>query len=93
VGIIQFFASASEGLWYARSEEVLQSTTLVTLRWIRTLGDIVFIVGGVAVSWQVIKGVFFTKKDTNLITNPSSESEHSKHDKDYCCGSCSGDNN
>ncbi|GIU03839.1 nitric-oxide reductase large subunit [Shewanella morhuae] len=58
VGIIQFIASASEGLWYARSEALLQSETLVTLRWVRTIGDIVFIVGALAVTWQVFTGVF-----------------------------------
>ncbi|MCU8007663.1 nitric-oxide reductase large subunit [Shewanella sp. SM34] len=58
VGIIQFIASASEGLWYARSEALLQSDTLVTLRWIRTIGDVVFIVGALAVTLQVFKGVF-----------------------------------
>lgn len=60
VGIIQFIASASEGLWYARSEALLQSDTLVTLRWIRTIGDVVFIVGALAVTLQVFKGVFCT---------------------------------
>ncbi|WP_188150289.1 nitric-oxide reductase large subunit [Teredinibacter waterburyi] len=58
VGIIQFVASASEGLWYARSEALLQSDVLVTLRWVRTFGDVVFIVGALAVTWQVVKGVF-----------------------------------
>ncbi|MEJ6120368.1 nitric-oxide reductase large subunit [Vibrio sp. 2-Bac 85] len=60
IGIIQFIASASEGLWYARSEAVMQSDTLVTLRWTRTIGDIVFMIGALAVTWQVTKGVFFS---------------------------------
>ena len=59
VGIIQFVASASEGLWYARSEAFMQSDILQTLRWVRTVGDVVFIVGALAVTWQVVKGVFF----------------------------------
>ncbi|MFC4346816.1 nitric-oxide reductase large subunit [Kordiimonas lipolytica] len=58
VGIIQFVASASEGLWYARSESFMQSDLLQTLRWVRTIGDVVFIVGALAVSWQVVKGLF-----------------------------------
>ncbi|SHE97342.1 nitric oxide reductase subunit B [Microbulbifer donghaiensis] len=57
VGIIQFVASASEGLWYARSESFMQGDLLQTLRWIRTIGDVVFIVGAVAVAWQVVKGL------------------------------------
>jgi nitric oxide reductase subunit B len=59
VGIIQFIASASEGLWYARSEAFMQSDILQTLRWVRTIGDVVFIVGALAVTWQIVKGVFF----------------------------------
>ncbi|WP_428820359.1 nitric-oxide reductase large subunit [Microbulbifer sp. MCCC 1A16149] len=58
VGIIQFIASASEGLWYARSESFMQSDQLQTLRWVRTFGDVVFIVGALAVAWQVMKGLF-----------------------------------
>ncbi|WP_404364688.1 nitric-oxide reductase large subunit [Marinobacter sp.] len=58
VGIIQFVASASEGLWYARSEGFMQSGILQTLRWVRTIGDVVFIIGGLAIVWQVVKGVF-----------------------------------
>ena len=59
VGIIQFFASASEGLWYARSEAFMQTDILQTLRWVRTFGDVVFIVGALAVTWQVVKGLLF----------------------------------
>ena len=58
IGIIQFHASVSEGLWWARSEAFMQQPILVTLRWVRTFGDVVFIVGAVALSWQVVLGVF-----------------------------------
>ncbi|WP_334078483.1 nitric-oxide reductase large subunit [Microbulbifer sp. M83] len=60
VGIIQFVASASEGLWYARSEGFMQGGLLQTLRWVRTIGDVVFIVGALAVAWQVVKGLLVT---------------------------------
>lgn len=56
-GIIQAHASISEGLWYARSEAMMQSDILVTLRWLRTFGDVVFIIGAFAVSAQVIIGL------------------------------------
>ncbi|OYW94672.1 MAG: hypothetical protein B7Z18_04665, partial [Alishewanella sp. 32-51-5] len=61
IGFIQFYASATEGLWYARSEAFMQSDILHVLRWIRTIGDVVFIIGALAVSWQVVKGVFDSK--------------------------------
>ncbi|SOC53122.1 nitric oxide reductase, NorZ apoprotein [Chromohalobacter canadensis] len=58
VGVIQFIASASEGLWYARSEAFMQQPLLETLRWIRTIGDVVFIIGALAVAWQVVFALF-----------------------------------
>lgn len=60
VGMYQFEASVSTGMWYARGEEFMQQDFLQTLRWIRTVGDVVFIVGGLAVAWQVVTGVFGT---------------------------------
>ncbi|GHA20181.1 nitric-oxide reductase large subunit [Oceanisphaera arctica] len=58
VGVIQFVASASEGLWYARSESFMQQGLLQTLRWVRTFGDVVFIIGTLAVTWQVVIGLW-----------------------------------
>ncbi|MCL6702839.1 nitric-oxide reductase large subunit [Pseudomonas sp. T1.Ur] len=58
IGLIQFYASVSQGLWYARSEAFMQQDILQLLRWIRTFGDVVFIIGVLAVSWQVVSGVF-----------------------------------
>ena len=58
IGFIQFYASATEGMWYARSEEFMQQPLLQTLRWVRTFGDVVFIVGTFAIFWQVVTGVF-----------------------------------
>ncbi|MEK7455152.1 MAG: nitric-oxide reductase large subunit [Pseudomonadota bacterium] len=54
VGLFQFEASVTTGMWYARSDEFLQQDFLETLRWVRTFGDVVFIVGAVAVAWQVV---------------------------------------
>ncbi|MES2631424.1 MAG: nitric-oxide reductase large subunit [Pseudomonadota bacterium] len=57
IGIIQFHASVSEGLWYARSEEFMQQPLLQNLRWVRTFGDVVFIVGAIAMAAQVVLGL------------------------------------
>lgn len=62
IGLLQFHASASEGLWYARSEAFMQQDFMETLRWIRTIGDAVFIFGGLAVTWQVIIGLLNSNK-------------------------------
>ena len=58
IGIFQAHASISQGLWYARSEGFMQQDFLQTLRWVRTIGDVVFIIGAVAVAWQVCRLVF-----------------------------------
>ncbi|MDO4641135.1 MAG: nitric-oxide reductase large subunit [Neisseria sp.] len=62
VGIIQVHASITEGLWFARSEAFMQQSNLVTLRWLRTLADLVFIAGACCVSWQATKIVFSRNK-------------------------------
>lgn len=87
VGIIQVVASASEGLWYARSESFMQSDLLVTLRWVRTFGDVVFIVGALAVSWQVAVGLFSSSTGGVLTIDPAKTPEKKET---VCCGSCGG---
>ena len=57
IGIIQFHASVTEGLWYARSEAFMQQPLLQNLRWVRTFGDVVFIGGALAMALQVVLGL------------------------------------
>jgi nitric oxide reductase subunit B len=57
IGFIQFHASVSQGLWWARSEAFMQQPLLQTLRWVRTFGDLVFIGGAVAMALQVVLGL------------------------------------
>jgi nitric oxide reductase subunit B len=54
IGLFQFYASLSVGMWYARSDAFLQQSFLETLRWIRMIGDVVFIAGAGAIAWQVV---------------------------------------
>lgn len=54
VGLFQFEASVTSGMWYARSDAFLQQGFLEALRWVRTFGDVVFILGALAVAWQVV---------------------------------------
>ncbi|MCK8663619.1 nitric-oxide reductase large subunit [Pseudomonas azerbaijanoccidens] len=67
IGILQFYASASQGLWYARSETFMQQDLLQTLRWVRTFGDIVFLVGAFAVIWQIAGGLLFSSRHPRAI--------------------------
>jgi nitric oxide reductase subunit B len=45
VGVLQAYASITEGLWYARSAEFLQQEIIHFLVWMRVPGDIVFSAG------------------------------------------------
>ncbi len=44
-GIYQAWASITHGVWFARSPEVIHSTLMETLVWLRVPGDVVFAVG------------------------------------------------
>jgi nitric oxide reductase subunit B len=54
IGILQTIASINHGMWYARSPEFMQDSTIQTLRWLRIFGDIVFSVGAVALALFVV---------------------------------------
>jgi len=46
VGLVQFFAVIENGYWFARSPEVIHSSLVEFLVWMRVPGDIVFGLGG-----------------------------------------------
>jgi nitric oxide reductase subunit B len=54
VGVLQTIASIQHGMWYARSPEFMQDSTIQTLRWMRIIGDMVFSIGTVALALFVI---------------------------------------
>lgn len=54
VGIKQTIASVDNGIWYARSMEFMQSPGILTLRWLRIIGDSIFALGSVALAWFII---------------------------------------
>ena len=54
VGLAQTWASVEHGLWYARSAEFLQLPWLQTLRWLRMVGDAVFMIGTAALVYFVL---------------------------------------
>ncbi len=45
IGLLQTVASMDQGLWWARSADFLQQPLLEALRWMRMVGDTVFLVG------------------------------------------------
>ncbi len=46
VGVYQLMVVIQEGLWMARSQEIVQGTIFQTLTWFRSLGGAVFVLGG-----------------------------------------------
>ena len=51
VGAMQVWESVENGLWSARSAEFLQSPLIERLRWMRIVGDTVFLSGVGALVW------------------------------------------
>ena len=58
IGLIQAWASVTQGLWLARSEDFMQQPILQDLRWLRMIGDSIMILGAVAFFWQIVKVMF-----------------------------------
>lgn len=54
-GIYQAWASISEGMWFARSSEVVHSVFMETMVWLRVPGDVVFAVGIVCLAWFALR--------------------------------------
>ncbi|MGQ5522164.1 cbb3-type cytochrome c oxidase subunit I [Chitinimonas sp. PSY-7] len=57
-GIYQAWASVSQGLWYARSPEIIHSAVMTALVWLRVPGDTVFSVGVVLLAlfaWRLLR--------------------------------------
>lgn len=53
VGIWQAIESIEHGMWYARSAELMQQPAMVTLKWLRAIGDSIFGFGILALCWFV----------------------------------------
>ncbi|KLT71847.1 hypothetical protein PL75_11450, partial [Neisseria arctica] len=64
IGVIQAHVSISQGLWYARSEWFMQQDLLDTLRWARTIADLIFIGGSIGGSRRNCKIKFIRKQKT-----------------------------
>ena len=54
IGLLQTMASAEQGLWHARSAAFMQTPVMETLRWLRVVGDVIFIAGALALAWFVL---------------------------------------
>jgi nitric oxide reductase subunit B len=64
IGLAQTVASVKEGFWYARSAEFLHQPAMLTLKWLRVIGDTIFAAGTVALAWFIfgLKGGWSIEK-------------------------------
>jgi nitric oxide reductase subunit B len=53
IGIWQAIESIDHGMWYARSSELMQQPTMITLKWMRVIGDSIFGIGIITTAWFV----------------------------------------
>jgi nitric oxide reductase subunit B len=68
IGLAQAWASVEHGLWYARSADFLQQPVLEALRWMRMVGDTLFI-AGVAAFVAFVAGIF-TRRPAVAVAAP-----------------------
>jgi nitric oxide reductase subunit B len=54
IGLAQTWASVEQGLWYARSAEFLGQPWIHQLRWMRLVGDSIFLFGVGALAWFML---------------------------------------
>ena len=78
IGLAQAVASIDHGLWFARSAEFLQQPWIQTLRWLRLVGDSVFIIGVAALVYFVVglKTGWSYKKKEESEALPTGERAH-----------------
>jgi nitric oxide reductase subunit B len=68
-GIIQFSAVLDKGLWFARSDEFIDSNIFQTLTWLRMVGGSLFTVGGVVpLAYLVLASARNLKQDSEART-------------------------
>lgn len=65
VGILQVYEVMEQGLWYARSNEFITSTTFQQLSNLRAIGGTMFAAGTLMIGWFVISRAFFLKPDND----------------------------
>ncbi len=58
-GVMQMMASYEQGFFYARSSEFTHQALYQTLTWLRVVGDLVFLVGGITpLVLLILRGIF-----------------------------------
>ncbi len=79
VGVYQLWVVLQDGLWYARSSEIVQGTVFQTLTYFRSLGGAVFVIGGLLpLIWFILSRGFRLRREVEI-----EDSEWSVYEKDW----------
>ena len=79
VGVYQLVVVLQEGLWYARSSEIVQGTVFQTLTYFRSLGGAVFVIGGLLpLIWFILSRGLQLRREVEL-----EDSEWSVYEKGW----------
>jgi len=73
-GIYQAYASITDGLWFARSPEIVHSKVMEMLVWLRVPGDIVFAAGSVFLAiyaWKLLRGGPRVEREPEGVLQPT----------------------
>ncbi len=82
VGLYQCIIVVQEGLWYARTQEILTGTVWKVLTYFRSIGGTLFIVGGVLpLIWFFVKNATHLKEEVE-----SDEGEWTVYERDWASG-------
>ena len=66
-GLYQAWASITQGMWFARSPEVIHSPLMETLVWMRVPGDVVFAFGCLFLAWFALRLLTHGKRKQPLL--------------------------
>lgn len=82
-GVIQMVASFQHGFWYARSYEFIHASAFQIFTWLRIVGDMTFVVGGVLpLVFVIVRGLFHLRKAReNETVAPTSDDYAQKGDE------------
>ncbi|PZM84137.1 MAG: nitric-oxide reductase large subunit [Candidatus Melainabacteria bacterium] len=71
-GVIQMLASYTHGFWFARSYDFIHSNQFQMFTWLRVIGDMTFVVGGILpLVFLVLRGALHLRKAVGTETQPT----------------------
>jgi nitric oxide reductase subunit B len=70
-GIYQAWASITQGLWFARSPEIVHSGVMEALVWLRVPGDIVFAAGSALLGLYALRLLRRTRREPSVGALPA----------------------